>query len=164
VRAAGLWDRLLDNGVRACGLGARDTLRLEAGLNLYGSDMDESTNPLECGLAWTVAMRDDRDFVGREALERQLERGVPRMRVGLVLEGPGVMRSGMPVRTACGEGVLTSGGYSPTLGRSIALARVPTGSSGDAEVMLRAQPRRARIVKPPFVRNGQSNFPLGSFS
>jgi aminomethyltransferase len=157
--AGAVWDRALAAGATACGLGARDTLRLEAGLNLYGSDMDETTTPFECGLAWTVSLLGMRQFIGRAALERQLAAGVARERAGLVLEGPGIMRNKMRVLTVRGEGVITSGSYSPSLGRSIALARVPAGASGWAELDLRGQPRRARIVKPPFVKNGRSRVP-----
>jgi aminomethyltransferase len=152
----GLWRALLASGVRPCGLGARDTLRLEAGLNLYGQDMDETVSPLECGLAWTVAWEPaDRDFIGRKALDAA--RGnPPRQQLGLVLEAPGVLRAHMPVRFANGvQGELTSGGFSPTMKRSIALARVGAGASGDCEVQVRSDWKPARVVKPPFVRHGR---------
>jgi aminomethyltransferase len=149
------WNALLEAGVRPCGLGARDTLRLEAGMNLYGQDMDEGVTPLESGLGWTTAMKDDRDFIGRPALERQLEEGVQRKLVGLVLEGRGVLRSGQRVLTAAGEGVTTSGSFSPTLQRAIALARVPSGAA-ECRVEIRGKELPARMVKPPFVRNGKA--------
>ena len=150
------WDALAQAGVRPCGLGARDTLRLEAGMNLYGQDMDETVHPLDSGLAWTVSFKDaQRDFIGRAALE-----SAPKNRelVGLKLLDRGIMRGHMKVRTAQGEGELTSGSMAPTLGYSIALARVPAGSApGDrAEVEIRGKWLPAEIVRPPFVRNGQA--------
>jgi aminomethyltransferase len=166
------WRELNAVGVVSCGLGARDTLRLEAGMNLYGSDMDESTHPFESGLAWTVAMHPrERNFVGRAALERVLEetaagRGTPRRLIGLVLEDRGVLRSHQKViiptspqaqsdHDACGAGEITSGTFSPTLERSIALARVPTGDLHQVQVDIRGKLLNARVVKPPFVRNGK---------
>jgi aminomethyltransferase len=149
------WDALNEAGVRPCGLGARDTLRLEAGFNLYGQDMDEDVTPLESGLAWTVAMKDERDFLGRPALERQKEQGTSRKLVGLVLEGRGVLRPGQKVFTTAGEGVTTSGGFSPTLQRAIAFARVPVDAD-ECEVDIRGKKLPARIVSPPFVRNGEA--------
>ena len=150
------WDRLQAAGVKPCGLGARDTLRLEAGMNLYGQDMDETVSPLECGLAWTVAWApEDRDFIGRKALEAQ-RAAPPRRSVGLVLEGRGVLRAHMPVRGAGGgQGETTSGGFAPTMKGSIAFARVPGGASGPWQVEIRGQWLPAREVKLPFVRNGK---------
>jgi aminomethyltransferase len=154
------WQQLRDAGVAPCGLGARDTLRLEAGMNLYGADMDETVTPLEAGLAWTVAFEPaERRFVGREALERQRTAGVPRQLLGLVLEGKGVLRNHQKVVCAGGgEGEITSGSYSPTLEASIALARLPAGvRPGDrATVDLRGRPAPVRVVRYPFVRNGKS--------
>ncbi len=150
-----LWERLREAGVRPAGLGARDTLRLEAGMNLYGSDMDEGVTPLESGLAWTVAMRDERAFIGRAALEAQLADGVPRRLVGLLLEDKGVLRGHQRVVTPNGDGEITSGTYSPTLERSVALARVPPGDFDRVQVDVRGKLLNARIVKPPFVRHGQ---------
>jgi len=151
-----IWSQLLAAGVAPCGLGARDTLRLEAGMNLYGQDMDESVSPLECGLAWTVSFTDEaRSFIGRAALEAQ-RAAPPRKAVDLVLEGRGVLRAHMPVRAANGlVGETSSGGYAPTMKGSIAMARVPGGSSGPYEVEIRGQWLPTREVKPPFVRNGQ---------
>jgi aminomethyltransferase len=153
-----VWDRLLAAGIAPCGLGARDTLRLEAGMNLYGSDMDESVSPLESGLAWTVAWEPaDRDFIGRAALERL--RSDPNLCrfVGLILEDKGVLRNHMKVVVdEIGDGEITSGGFSPTLGRSIALARVPGGDYDRARVEIRGKLLDVRVVKPPFVRNGQA--------
>jgi aminomethyltransferase len=157
AEAADLWIALRDAGVAQCGLGARDTLRLEAGLNLYGADMDEATSPLESGLGWTVAWEpQDRDFIGRGALARQKAEGAPRKLVGLLLEDRGVMRAHQKVIVpAVGEGEVTSGTFSPTLERSIALARVPAKTSGRCEVEIRGRLLNARVVRPPFVRNGQ---------
>uniref|UniRef100_UPI00333EC356 glycine cleavage system aminomethyltransferase GcvT n=1 Tax=Castellaniella defragrans TaxID=75697 RepID=UPI00333EC356 len=149
------WNALVAAGVRPCGLGARDTLRLEAGMNLYGQDMDETVHPLESGLAWTVSFKDaDRDFVGRAALEALDD---TRTLVGLKLLDRGVMRGHMKIRTAAGEGEITSGSMSPTMGISIALARVPVGvRPGErAEVEIRGKWLPAEVVQPPFVRNGQ---------
>jgi aminomethyltransferase len=158
--AAGLWSKLLAAGVRPIGLGARDTLRLEAGMALYGADMDETTTPLESGLGWTIAWQpEDRDFIGRSVLEEQKQQGAPRRMIGLVLEDRGVLRSHMTVRCAdSGEGETTSGSFSPTLGQSIALARLPAGiKPGDqCEVEIRGRWLKARAVKYPFVRNGKS--------
>lgn len=149
-----LWQRLLELGVQPCGLGARDTLRLEAGMNLYGQDMDESVSPLDSGLGWTVVFDTARDFVGRSALL-----GKPRQSqfLGLVLDGGGVLRPHQKVITATGEGVITSGTFSPTMEKSIALARLPLDSTmGDTvDVEIRDKRHSARIVKPPFVRNGR---------
>jgi aminomethyltransferase len=154
--AEALWNRLLKAGVAPCGLGARDTLRLEAGMNLYGQDMDEEQSPLESGLAWTVAMKDDRQFIGRAALEDQLADGLKYKLVGLVLEGRGVLRSHQQVFTAQGEGETTSGGFSPTLQKAIAFARIPVEAEGACEVDIRGKRNAARIVRPPFVRNGEA--------
>ena len=151
------WSALTGAGVRPVGLGARDTLRLEAGMNLYGTDMDETTTPLESGLGWTVALEPaDRDFIGRAALERQKAEGVPRRLVGLVLEGRGVLRGHMKVLAGeAGEGETTSGSFSPTLGASIALARVPAGAGANVQVEIRGKAVPARVVRPPFARNGR---------
>lgn len=149
-----LWKGLLDAGVKPCGLGARDTLRLEAGMNLYGQDMDESTRPLESGLGWTIAWDPaNRDFIGRKAIE-PLRGASKRKFVGLVLEGRGIVRAHMNVRFANGAtGETTSGGFAPTMKQSIAFARVDASADGACEVGIRGQWVAARIVKPPFVRN-----------
>lgn len=163
--AVSLWRSLLAAGVRPCGLGARDTLRLEAGMNLYGTDMDESTTPIESGLAWTVDLSTPRAFVGRLAVEGQTP---SRVLVGLRLLERGVMRAHMPVRTRLGEGVVTSGTYSPTLGFSIGLARLPSREGAlpvpgeRVSVAVRDRWLPAEIVKPPFVRNGRSLVPPAS--
>lgn len=152
-----LWESLRTLGVTPCGLGARDTLRLEAGLNLYGSDMDENVTPLESNLSWTVAMDPtDRDFIGRQSLEKQLQEGIKQRLVGLVLEGPGIIRNHQAVFVeGDGTGEVTSGGYSPTLEKSIALARVPTDTLRNCFVEIRQKQIPAMMVKPPFVRNGK---------
>jgi len=155
-QAEAFWNRLLQEGVKPCGLGARDTLRLEAGMNLYGQDMDDDVTPLVSGLAWTVAMKDDRDFIGRAALEKQKLEGVPQKLVGLVLEDRGILRPGQAVLTSAGEGVTTSGGFSPTLQKAIAFARVPAKAEGTCEVEIRGKFLKTRIVSPPFVRNGKA--------
>jgi aminomethyltransferase len=151
-----LWDRAVAAGIATCGLGARDTLRLEAGLCLYGQDMDRDTSPLVSSLGWTVAWEPaDREFVGRAALERQRSDKSRAKLVGLVLDDRGIMRHGQRVITAAGDGVVTSGGFSPTIERSIALARVPGDAAGTCEVEIRNARRNAYIVRPPFVRNGK---------
>ncbi|RFF27112.1 MULTISPECIES: glycine cleavage system aminomethyltransferase GcvT [unclassified Wenzhouxiangella] len=154
--AEGFWKALLNAGVQPCGLGARDSLRLEAGLNLYGQDMDTTTTPLESNLGWTVAFEpDDRDFIGRAPLEKQKEDGVPRQLVGLVLGRGGIPRSGATVHTAAGEGQVTSGVFGPTTQCPVALARIPAGEFDEVEVELRGRRLTARVVKPPFVRQGK---------
>jgi len=156
------WDRLLAAGVEPCGLGARDTLRLEAAMNLYGSDMDESVSPLESGLGWTIAWDpQERDFNGRAALEQiRMDAGRRRL-VGLLLEDRGVLRSHQRVIIdGADDGEITSGGFAPTLGRSIALARVAAGDSDRAHVEVRGKMLQVRIVKTPFVRNGQVRIEL----
>jgi len=158
-QAPQVWIALAEAGVHPCGLGARDTLRLEAGMNLYGSDMDETTTPLESGLGWTVAWDPpDRDFIGRAPLEQQRAEGIERRLVGLVLEGQGVLRGHQKITTDHGQGEVTSGTFSPTLGRSIALGRVPAAvKTGDScQVDIRGKLITAQVVKYPFVRNGQS--------
>lgn len=152
--AVDFWNRLLDAGVKPAGLGARDTLRLEAGMALYGQDMDESVTPYEAGLAWTVALDEGRDFNGRQALEAQKAAGVPRQLIGLVLDDKGVLRHGQPVATATGQGEVLSGTFSPTLGKAIALARVPAGEPGEVTVDIRGRQLPVRVVKYPFVRDG----------
>jgi aminomethyltransferase len=157
AKAARIWDRLLAAGVAPCGLAARDTLRLEAAMNLYGSDMDETISPLEAGLGWTVAWEPaDRDFIGRAPLEKVRADTSRRRFVGLLLEDKGVLRNHQRVIVeGVGEGEITSGGFSPTIGRSIALARVPAGDYDRAQVEVRGKLLNVRIVKLPFVRNGQ---------
>lgn len=154
--APALWDSLREQGVYPCGLGARDTLRLEAGMNLYGQDMDETLTPLESGLAWTVAWEPaDRDFIGREALMAQRSAGVERRLVGLVLEGRGMIRAHQQVRDGGLTGTVTSGSFAPTLSQSIGLARVAVGFGKRCEVEIRHHFLPARVVEPPFVRRGR---------
>lgn len=164
AQAAEYWQRLVAAGIAPTGLGARDTLRLEAGLNLYGSDMDETTTPLESNLAWTVAFTpSDREFIGRVALEKQLEQGIKRILVGLVLTERGVLRGHQKVIVNnVDEGEITSGSFSPTLGCAIALARVPANIGNQCQVIIRDKPLPAHVVKPPFVRNGKKVFDIHS--
>jgi aminomethyltransferase len=153
--AMALWNDLRAHGVAPCGLGSRDTLRLEAGMNLYGNDMDESVSPLDAGLAWTVDLKTPRAFIGRTALEQNGQRAAF---VGLKLLDKGVLRAHQHVVTPLGEGEITSGTFSPTLSCSIALARVPAGvrPGETVQVDLRGRPVSALVVKPPFVRNGKA--------
>jgi aminomethyltransferase len=154
--ATGLWRELNARGVKSAGLGARDTLRLEAAMNLYGNDMDESQNPLESGLSWTVSFADPaRDFIGRKALEALQAAGLKKQLVALVLDDRGVLRGHQKVITAGGEGEITSGTFSPTMEKSIALARVPRDSGAAVQVDVRGKLLNARVVKAPFVRKGQ---------
>jgi aminomethyltransferase len=161
--AVALWDALLAAGVKPAGLGARDTLRLEAGMNLYGQDMDETVSPYEAALAWTVALDADadqkpRDFIGRDVLERQKAAGATRRMIGLVMDEKGVLRHGQKVVTANGDGEILSGTFSPTLGKAIAFARVPAGdAAADAGVRVDIRGREVpvRVVKFPFVRDGK---------
>jgi len=157
-RAVALWDALLAAGVKPAGLGARDTLRLEAGLNLYGQDMDETVTPWEAALGWTVSLDEGRDFIGRGALEAQKAAGNARRMIGLVMDEKGVLRHGQKVLTAGGEGEILSGTFSPTLGKAIAFARVPAGDAGDdagVRVDIRGREVPVRVVRFPFVRDGK---------
>ena len=153
--AEALWNKLKDAGVAPCGLGARDTLRLEAGMNLYGQDMDETVSPLDAGLAWTVAMKDGREFVGKPALTAA---GQQKQFLGLILLAKGVLRGHQTVITKQGNGEITSGSFSPTLQQSIALARLPLGVAiGDeVEVDIRGKLLKAKVTKPVFARNGKA--------
>ncbi|MEO6365829.1 MAG: glycine cleavage system aminomethyltransferase GcvT [Luteimonas sp.] len=164
-KAVALWDALLAAGVKPAGLGARDTLRLEAGMNLYGQDMDDTVSPYEAALAWTVALDDGadakpRDFIGRDILEQQKADGATRQMIGLVLDDKGVLRHGQKVLTAHGEGEILSGTFSPTLGKGIAFARVPAGdvplgAGGGVRVEIRGKEVPVRAVRFPFVRDGK---------
>lgn len=156
--AADFWQQLLDAGVKPAGLGARDTLRLEAGMNLYGQDMDETVSPLAANMGWTIAWEpSDRQFIGRAALESQRAAGTFKL-VGLVMEQKGVLRHGQRVVVAGGEGEITSGTFSPTLGFSIAMARVPASVGDTAEVDIRGKLVPVQVVKPNFVRFGKKVF------
>jgi len=158
--AENFWQRLIDLGNKPCGLGARDTLRLEAGLNLHGSDMDATTTPLESNLAWTIAWDPiDRDFIGRPALIQQ-QQNLSRKLVGLVLEEKGrILRKQQKIITSEGEGEITSGSYSPTLGSSIAFARIPYAHNEDyCNVIMGSRQYQVRIIKPPFIRRGKKTF------
>ena len=160
-QAADFWQRLLDAGVKPAGLGARDTLRLEAGLNLYGQEMDEGVSPLAANMGWTIAWQpEDRQFIGREALEFQRQHGSEKL-VGLLLKEKGVLRNELPVLFTGEDGVqyqgmITSGSYSPTLGYSIALARVPATIGDHAVVQIRQREMPVTVCKPVFVRAGKA--------
>ena len=169
--AAEFYQLMLDQGVKPAGLGARDTLRMEAGMNLYGHDMDETTSPYECNMGWTLALKDDRDFVGREALtakrKQAKEDGTSMKQVGLLLETRGVLREGMTVTINQGTdnettGVITSGTFSPSLKQSIAIARIPESVTDEdtVQVDLRGKGKfvDVRVLKLPFVRNGEKQF------
>ena len=152
-RTVAFWNALLAAGVKPAGLGARDTLRLEAGMNLYGQDMDEDVTPFEAALAWTVALDEGRDFIGRAALEAQQAAGTARQMVGLVMDEKGVLRHGQKVLTANGEGEILSGTFSPTIGKAIAFARIPGGAPGEVRVDIRGREVPVRVVRFPFVRD-----------
>ncbi len=160
--AESLWQALLDVAVAPCGLGARDTLRLEAGMNLYGQDMDEETSPLAAGLAWTIAWQpEDRQFIGRPALEEQRQLGDNPRFVGVLLEGRGVLRNHLPLFVGDQPiGEITSGGFSPTLNRAIGLARVGDPAAQACEVEIRGKRLAVRLAPPPFVRNGKPRIDL----
>lgn len=156
VEATALWRSLADAGVRPCGLGARDTLRLEAGMNLYGHEMNDNVSPLVANMGWTIALSDGRDFIGADSLKREMAVGVTDKLVGLVMRSRGVLREGYTVQVPESEreGVVTSGTFSPTLGYSIALARVPIETTATAQVLVRGKAVEVDVVRPCFVRNG----------
>jgi len=157
--AAQVWQKLREAGIQPCGLGARDTLRLEAGMNLYGQDMDDDISPYEAGLRWTVDLKDAaRDFIGRSALEGKDARPVRNQFAGLLLLDRGVLRAHQKVVTPQGTGEITSGTFSPSLNQSIALARLPAvvAIGSEVEVEIRDKRHKARVVKPSFVRNGKN--------
>ncbi|SHI22877.1 glycine cleavage system aminomethyltransferase GcvT [Ferrimonas marina] len=162
-QAPALWQALLEAGVKPAGLGARDTLRLEAGMNLYGQDMDEGVSPLAANMGWTIAWEpQERAFIGREALQAAKVNGTDKL-VGLVMTDKGVLRGGLTVVFTDDQGkeqtgVITSGTFSPTLGHAIAMARVPAGIGAQAEVELRKKRVAVQVVKPCFVRNGKQAF------
>ena len=154
-----LWRKLREVGVAPAGLGARDTLRLEGGLNLYGQDLDEATSPLASNIGWTIAWEpQERDFIGRQALTELRETNTQKL-TGLIMRDKGILRHGQAVHTNAGAGVITSGTYSPTLAYSIALARVPKQATGECEVDIRGTRKKAVLCKPPFVRNGTAMHP-----
>jgi aminomethyltransferase len=155
-QAEAAWNALTAAGIKPAGLGARDTLRLEAGMNLYGQDMDETVNPLDAGLAWTIDLVSERDFIGKAALQKMGQRF---NFVGLILrEKGGILRAHQKVVSASGAaGEITSGTFSPTMQQAIALARVPMDVAvGDTvHVEIRDKKLAATVVKLPFVRNGK---------
>jgi len=169
--APAFFDLLKANGIKPAGLGARDTLRMEAGMNLYGHDMDEETSPYECNMGWTLALKDEREFVGRDALvskrQQAKDDNTAMKQVGLLLTTRGVLREGMTVTINQGTdneqtGIITSGTFSPSLKNSIAIARVPASLSDEdsVQVDLRGKGKfvDVRVVKLPFVRNGKQQF------
>ncbi|MBT8506695.1 glycine cleavage system protein T [Coxiella-like endosymbiont of Rhipicephalus sanguineus] len=160
AQAHELWQRAVRGGVRPCGLGARDTLRLEAGLNLYGTDMDETTSPLCSNLGWTVSWDDpNRNFIGRTALENQLDRGIEEQLIGLIMEEPGVLRNHQKIwLNNQQKGEITSGSFSPTLKQAIALARIPNEAFEVASIERRGKQIPVKIIKPPFVCRGKKTF------
>ncbi len=157
-QAPAFLSELVGAGIAPIGLGARDTLRLEAGMNLYGQDMDESVSPLAANMGWTIAWEPaERQFVGRAALQAQRSVGNQPRLVGLVLEERGVLRAHQVVRVeGVGDGEITSGSFSPTLGKSIALARVPAATGERAQVEIRGKWFPVRVVQPNFVRHGKA--------
>ncbi len=169
--AAAFFEQLKAAGIKPAGLGARDTLRMEAGMNLYGHDMDESVSPYECNMGWTLALKDERDFIGREALvskrKQAKEDNTAMKQVGLLLTTRGVLREGMEVTINQGadneqKGLITSGTFSPSLKYSIAIARVPASLSDDDNVQIDLRGKGkfvdVRVLKLPFVRNGKQQF------
>jgi len=157
AKASEFWEALAGVGVKPIGLGARDTLRLEAGMNLYGTDMDESTSPLISNLGWTIAWEpEERNFIGRDKITAEKLAGVQQKLVGLVLEDKGVLRGHMKVVCDAGEGETTSGTFSPSLKQAIALARVPASIGDSCEVEIRNKRLKAKVVKPVFFREGKS--------
>lgn len=155
-KAEALWDQLIAAGVKPCGLGARDTLRLEAGMHLYGQDMDENITPLECGLAWTIR-KDDDSFIGASALAELKSQGVEKKLVGLVLQDRGILRHDQTLSDDAGNaGIITSGGFSPSTEKAIAMAVVDKSMTGTVNVQIRKKSLPCQIVKLPFVRNGKS--------
>ena len=157
-QAPGFYNDLVGAGISPIGLGARDTLRVEAGMNLYGQDIHQDVSPLASNMAWSIAWEPaSRQFIGRSALEAEQTAGVQYKLVGLVLEERGVLRAHQVVRIAdVGEGEITSGSFSPTLSKSIALARVPMATADRAEVEIRGKWYPVRVVKPTFVRHGKT--------
>ncbi|MCC3344993.1 glycine cleavage system aminomethyltransferase GcvT [Psychrobacter sanguinis] len=162
---------MLENDIKPAGLGARDTLRMEAGMNLYGHDMDDTISPYECNMGWTLALKDDRDFVGRDALvakrQQAKDDGTAMKQVGLLLETRGVLREGMTVTINQGTdkettGIITSGTFSPSLKQSIAIARIPADITNEDKVQVDLRGKGkfvdVRVLKLPFVRNGEKQF------
>ena len=157
-----LWQALLQQGIKPVGLGARDTLRLEAGLNLYGNDMDETVSPFAANLAWTVAMEpNSRNFIGREALQQQLVAGILQELIAIVLNDKGVLRHGQKIYVNNQVvGIVTSGTFSPTLHTAIGFARVATPIVKQYSVDIRGKQHAVSVIKPPFVKNGHANFSI----
>ncbi len=151
ARITAIWQQFLELGAKPCGLGARDTLRLEAGLNLYGQDMDENTTPLSSGLSFALHWT-DRDFMGRDVLTAMKKENDFWLRKGLILHHGGILRPGMKVMGDFGESKVLSGSYSPTLSASIALVRLPQGTEQGIHVVIRNKSIPVEVVRPPFYR------------
>jgi len=161
TEAVAFWNALAEAGVAPCGLGARDTLRLEAGMNLYGHEMDDSVSPLVANMGWTVAWEPKaRNFIGRDVIQAEKAAGVKQKLVGLVLRERAVLRAEQVVSVEGSDekGVITSGTFSPTLGYSIALARVPAIIGKQCYVDMRGKQVLVDVVAPNFVRNGKQVF------
>jgi aminomethyltransferase len=152
--AAKIWNLLVEAGAKPAGLGARDTLRLEAGMNLYGQDMNDTTSPLDCGLSWTVDLNKT-DFIGKSAL---LSEGQKYNFLGLILKDKGILRAHQIVKTSHGDGEITSGTFSPSLQQSIAFAKLPlaTQIGDEVSVIIRDKALTAVVCKPTFVRQGKA--------
>ena len=150
-----LWDSLIQSGVSACGLASRDSLRLEAGFPLYGNDLDEHHHPLISGLAWCTSLNTDRDFIGKQAVLNFKNQGIDQKLAGIILKDKGMIRNHQLIQTKFGEARVTSGGFSPTLKQSIALARIPKDASGECEIEIRGKLLKAEITDPAFVKNGK---------
>ncbi len=156
------WERAMEAHVTPCGLAARDTLRIEAGLNLYGQDMDQRTSPLISNLAWTVSFTDpDRHFIGRKALIQEQHNGITEKLVGIAMTERGVLRNGQAIQFNNGtQGIITSGSFSPTLNHAIGFARVPIETSEQGSIVVRKKTIPVQLTSLPFVRQGKVCHPL----
>ena len=150
-----LWDQALELGCTPIGLGARDTLRLEAGLNLYGNDMTINNHPYESNMGWTIDMSDEnREFIGKDAI-LSIDQSKSQKIVGIILQDKGILRSGYEITHEQGKGVVLSGSYSPTLQSSIGLARVDQGYKENGKVMIRNKLLNIDFVSPRFLGQGK---------
>lgn len=150
-----LWNTLLKAGVKPCGLAARDTLRLEAGMHLYGQDMDEQISPLECGLAWTVR-KENANYIGSEALDALRSKGITKKMTGVVLRQRGILRHNQELIDDNGlTGIITSGTFSPSAQVAIGMAIVDKNFSDNVKVKIRKNELAVKCINLPFVRNGK---------
>ncbi len=150
-----LWNKLLQADVKPCGLGARDTLRLEAGMHLYGQDMNEEITPLECGLGWTVR-KEDFNFIGADALSTQRDKGITKKMIGVVLGERGILRHNQELVDENGlTGIITSGSFSPSAQVAIGMAIVDKNMGENVKVKIRKKELNVKCIKLPFVRNGK---------